>query len=919
MSVKEYYAPIWISLDFMEGLDKLAKQKEEKFNRLTKQICELLIPYWQENDGLTQIIQILSLKKYILVIDNLEIKSSEMFVSILKETIQDLKSAIAVIITSRFNLTDTNFEKIFSIKTINTGTFSFEECKAIALSNNPDLKTLSAEKQSKFLSTLSENYQYSPGLISFFSKNINASSGILIDEAINSLKNGNGVIQDYMSILLKNSFLQLSRETKKFLYLFIQKYIEKLELRHEAWVLQKEDFLTDFDLKSVKENLSILKNLNFIYFVSNDSYAMKSLLYRTLIISDFGFAEKDKFINIISKIKTAIWGNCSNTIIKDFILELRTSEYGTLSVIRDFLKDAIKANLDSSIIVFLLNEIEFYGGKKDEEINKCTNDSDSLLQVAMNNSEKAEILSLLLNNGGTPNSEGMFGESLVHGIIGNIPEFESKCTILLLKGLDINKKNWVGETPLHTLTEYGTTAQMDFIIRHGANVNAQNMGNVTALHLAAKKGDIEKIELLIKNGADLSAKDLYGYQPVHYAIHNFEAFIFLVKNGADVNAKTGDGESLLDLIEFGPYIEWNSFAIDEDSHINLGGIFHKKFKQEVYVRDALIKMKVKKYFNPKGFNENWFSERMIMAKFLDNQKELFLATMVDSLDSLKDDFEDNENLLLRDENNKTLIHYAVLNPDISVAKYLIEKGLGVNISDDSGTTPLLWAAQFATNTNILDFLLNKGADISSIDNENNGILHYAAKNPHDTIADYLLKRKPDFQLRNSDGFTPLGIAAVYNPNISVYQTLASKANIEDLQHCYDFNETALTDVDLVFGFNNFSSIVSMYFGLENKNTEWEKLHEWTVQNNIDSYENAELKNKICETENNIEILQEQSNIRLYLAAKYNDNPKIAVLFARAGGDLSFHLDDEKTTTLDLLKKRSDWKYLNNQLKKHKLI
>lgn len=907
MAVQKYYAPIWISLDFT-SMKELSKQRCDHFNGLTKYICEQLMPNWQENVGLSQIFQKLKRNKFILIIDNLEINAGENFAVLLRECFTSLKLVLPVIITSRYNFIDLNIEKLFSLKSLEVGAFSVEECKEIVSSNNSEFDKIPEAKRIEFFNLLAEKYATSPGLFTLSAKNIDVASEKSIDKKIQSLKMENCSVQDYFADLLKSSFLQLPEITKIFLYSFVEKLANK-KFENENG-LQKKDFLTDFDIKTINENLSILRELNFIYLYDDEYYKMKSLIYRILILSDFSFKEKDRFIDIRIKLETAIWGYVDNQIIENLVYEVRNTEFANIIFIKLLLKDAILANSNQKILDLLLKEIVYYGGDKTEAINEHSENDNSLLQLSLTFSDKSEVLSFLLNNGGDVNFTDEIGESLLHGVFSEIPDFEEKCNVLLKHGFDINKKDYLGNSVLHSITDYGTKNQMLYLIEHGADINAKNASEVTPLHIAAKKSDAEKVKLLLENHADINAKDLYGYQAIHYAVHNLEIFNILLSYGADIKARNCDGESLLDLLEMGPYIEWNPHASEETFFAKHGPDFLKSFENEIFIREKLQEYKVKRYFKPKGFSNNWFTDRLSVANYLYNQKEIFRNTMTETLDVLKEPFDDEENLLLRDDEKKTLLHYAVLNPDLSVTEYLLEKGLGVNVQDETGITPLHFAAQYSVNTKILELLINNGADISALDEDGNGVLHYAALNVNTDAIEYFLERNLDLQCRNKNGYTPIGLAAAYNPNLLCHKAFCNKSNPEDLEKCYFDGTSYYSDSELLFCYNEYTSIISACYELKNDNADYQKGLEWSYNYIFNSIENEELKKSVLELQNDKKNL---FNTFLFLAS-YNSNPKLPVLWARAGGDLSFSLDG-KHTALNILKKRSDWKYIKKQLKK----
>lgn len=77
--------------------------------------------------------------------------------------------------------------------------------------------------------------------------------------------------------------------------------------------------------------------------------------------------------------------------------------------------------------------------------------------------------------------------------------------------------------------------------------------------------------------------------------------------------------------------------------------------------------------------------------------------------------------------------------------------------DDIGLLPIHWAADRG-HVGILRLLVEEGADINSLDLEEQTPLHYASCCGHVEAAKYLLSIGADFSRKNGDGMTPKDIA-----------------------------------------------------------------------------------------------------------------------------------------------------------------
>ncbi|EPS69902.1 hypothetical protein M569_04861 [Genlisea aurea] len=88
----------------------------------------------------------------------------------------------------------------------------------------------------------------------------------------------------------------------------------------------------------------------------------------------------------------------------------------------------------------------------------------------------------------------------------------------------------------------------------------------------------------------------------------------------------------------------------------------------------------------------------------------------------------------------------------------IESGIGVNLQDSEGRTPLHWAVDRG-HLNISELLLKNNADINAKDNEGQTALHYAAICERSDIAKLLVENGADIEATDNEGNAPKDICA----------------------------------------------------------------------------------------------------------------------------------------------------------------
>jgi ankyrin repeat protein len=108
------------------------------------------------------------------------------------------------------------------------------------------------------------------------------------------------------------------------------------------------------------------------------------------------------------------------------------------------------------------------------------------------------------------------------------------------------------------------------------------------------------------------------------------------------------------------------------------------------------------------------------------------------------------------------IHKAVGQGDLAKVKELLEKKPElVNTKDSQGNTPLLLAA-YRGHSEIVGFLIAKGADLNSLNTYKYTPLHYSILRRHIEVAEMLIKAGADLNIPNVWGYTPLHTCAGRN-------------------------------------------------------------------------------------------------------------------------------------------------------------
>jgi ankyrin repeat protein len=129
----------------------------------------------------------------------------------------------------------------------------------------------------------------------------------------------------------------------------------------------------------------------------------------------------------------------------------------------------------------------------------------------------------------------------------------------------------------------------------------------------------------------------------------------------------------------------------------------------------------------------------------------------------------------------TALMWAV--PDLEKVKLLVEHGADVNArSNNLGRTPLLIAAGYPGSTELLRFLLDKGADLHAKDKNGEHALNKAASRADVEVVRFLVERGMDVNEPGSSGGLPLSRAMPrsYLPSVEFLLDRGAKIRKQDL-------------------------------------------------------------------------------------------------------------------------------------------
>jgi ankyrin repeat protein len=373
------------------------------------------------------------------------------------------------------------------------------------------------------------------------------------------------------------------------------------------------------------------------------------------------------------------------------------------------------------------------------------------------------------------------GNTLLHIAIreGNVG-FAKK---LIASGANVNTKDGKGFTPLHLAIIKGDIRLVELLIASGANVNAKNSEGMTPLHLAASYRKLELVQLLLQKNPNLNIEDKNGQKfhevtdskgntLLHIAIDEGKIDLakMLIGIGANVNVTNSEGKTPLYLAISNRELGLIQLLLEQGADPNREYGRDKKKFHEITDSDenTLLhiaidegKANLAKRLIDMGANVN--------AQNKQGQTPLHLAAIYGELGPIQLLLRHNADTELKDGSGRkfhevtdskrnTLLHIAIHEGKIDLAKKLIEMGADLDAQNSHRETPLhlaaihdgLWLVQ----------LLERNGNPELKDDNKNTLLHIAIHKGQIDLARKLIKIGTDVNAQNSQGNTPLHLAAI---------------------------------------------------------------------------------------------------------------------------------------------------------------
>ena len=398
-----------------------------------------------------------------------------------------------------------------------------------------------------------------------------------------------------------------------------------------------------------------------------------------------------------------------------------------------------------------------------------------------------DALNALLNAGGDPNLADAYGDTCLHYIARNycctevlqpiishdadvnatnnknvtalmlacVDMNEDAINVLLNAGADPNIADDKGATCIHhAVFESCSKNVLEIIVNHGRDVNVTNKNNRTALLLACKEGNKDIINLLLNAGADPNIIDANGATCIHYAVVegcSKDVLEIIVNHGADVNATDKNHVTALMLA----CVKGNKDVINV--LLNAGAdpnIADGKGATCIYhaVGEGCSKDVLETIVNH-GADVN--------AKNKFNRTALLIACVKGNKDAINILLNAGADPNVTDYMGAACIHHVVGEGcSKDVLEIVVNHGADIDAINKTNATALMLACEKGKK-DAIDVLLNAGANPNFADADGDTCLHYIARNDCCTeVVQAVISHGADVNVMNENNVTALMIACV---------------------------------------------------------------------------------------------------------------------------------------------------------------
>jgi len=343
---------------------------------------------------------------------------------------------------------------------------------------------------------------------------------------------------------------------------------------------------------------------------------------------------------------------------------------------------------------------------------KTARGTNILLMSGFGGQQDTVLYDLMFSQGVDPNSSSSSQMNILLALAGSDADKEDIFKYLIKKGLDWNHEDENGNGFFHYAAKAGNQANMNLAIRRNLQFGSLNKKGENAMFYATygrRRSEVllETFMFLDSLGLEADIVNWKGQTPLHHAVKrgNAEVIDFFIEKGVNINQVDEDGNTAFMNAVFGKLENVQKLLplVKNPNQINHKG-YSALTNAVIYARKDAFNLLVEQG-----------AELTIHDK---NENDLISLIFQNFSERRKEDFEYILNELIANEisvkpiyaDGNSLYHYAIEKNSPLLIQKAIELNVDPNHKNNLGLTPLHLAAMKATNGEIIEMLINAGAD-----------------------------------------------------------------------------------------------------------------------------------------------------------------------------------------------------------------